>query len=68
MLTQTLKPWIARRISVRIRLEQVCVSYLLFLMVVKQKHSFTEAARFSGLNTSAFCKLLRNHCNVSAYT
>jgi len=61
MQAQTLKTWIARRISVRPRLEQVCVNYLLFLMVVTQKHSFTQAARFSGLNKSAFCKLLRDH-------
>lgn len=68
MQAQALKTWIARRISVRTRLEQACVTYLLFLMVVTQKHSFTQAARFSGLNKSVFCKLLRDHLNVSAYT
>ncbi|MCZ6719336.1 MAG: transposase [Gammaproteobacteria bacterium] len=68
MQAQTLKTWIARRISVRTRLEQVCVNYLLFLMVATLKHSFTQAARFSGLSKSAFCKLLRDHCNVAAYT
>jgi hypothetical protein len=68
MQAQTLKTWIARRISVRPRLEQVCVNYLLFLMVVTQKHSFTQAARFSGLNKSAFCKLLRDHFKVAAST
>lgn len=68
MQAQTLKTWIARRLSVRTRLEQVCVSYLLFLMVVSQKHSLTEAARFTGLNKSAFCKVLRDHFKVAAYT
>jgi hypothetical protein len=68
MQAQTFKTWIARRLSVRTRLEQVCVSYLLFLMVVSQKHSFTEAARFTGLNKSAFCKLLRDHFKIAAYT
>ena len=68
MQAQTLKTWIARRISVRTRLQQVCVNYLLFLMVAFQKHSFTQAARFSGLNKSAFCKLLRDHFNVAAST
>ena len=68
MAAQTIKPWIARHISVRTRLEQVCVNYLLFLMVAPQKHSFTPAARFSGLNQSTFCKLLRDHCKVDAYT
>jgi hypothetical protein len=68
MPAQALKTWIARRISVCTRLEQACVTYLLFLMVVTQKHSFTQAARFSGLHKSVFCKLLRDHVNVSAYT
>lgn len=68
MQAQTLKTWIARRISVRTRLEPVCVSYLLFLMVVTQKHSLTEAARFTRLGKSAFCKLLRDHCKVAAPT
>lgn len=68
MQAQTLKTWIARRISVRTRLQQVCVNYLLFLMVVAQKHSFTQAARFSGLNKSVFCKLLRDHFNIAVYT
>jgi len=34
-----LSPWTARRIAARKRLEQVRVSYLLFLMVVTQNHS-----------------------------
>jgi hypothetical protein len=68
MPAQTIKTWIARHISVRTRLEQVCVNYLLFLMVATQKHSFTQAARFSGRNKSTFCKLLRDHCKVAAST
>jgi hypothetical protein len=68
MQAQLLQTWIARRLSVRTRLEKVCVSYLLFLMVVTQKHSLTEAARFTGLGKSAFCRLLRDHCKVAVYT
>jgi hypothetical protein len=68
MQAQTLKTWVARRICVRTRLQQACVHYLLFLMIVTQKHSFTEAARFSGLNKSVFCKLLRDHFHVAVYT
>src|SRR3989442_8632505 len=37
-------------------------------MVATQKHSFTQAARFSGLHKSAFCKLLKDHFKVAAYT
>ena len=68
MPAQTLKTWIARHLSVRTRLEPICVAYLLFLMVTTQKHSFTQAARFSGRHTSTFGKLLREHCNVAALT
>jgi hypothetical protein len=46
MQAQALKTWIARRISVRTRLEQACVTYLLFLMVVTQKHSFPSSPLF----------------------
>ena len=49
-------------------LQQVCVSYLLFLMVVTRKHSLEEAARFSGLHKSQFSKLLQTHANVAIST
>lgn len=54
MRAQTLQTWIARHIWVRLRLERVCTSYLLFLMVVTTKHSLEEAARFTGLHKSQF--------------
>jgi hypothetical protein len=50
MRARTLQTWIARHIAVRQRLERVCTSYLLFLMVVTTKHSLEEAARFAGLH------------------
>lgn len=68
MPAHTLQTWIARRIAVRNRLEQVCVSYLLFLMIVTQKHSLEEAARFSGLHKAQFSRLLQTHTNVAVYT
>ena len=52
MRAQTLQTWIARHIWVRLRLERVCTSYLLFLMVVTTKHSLEEAARFTPTTTS----------------
>ena len=58
MQTHILPTWIAHRIAVRHRLERVCTGYLLFLMVVTTKHSFAEAAHFSGLHKSQFCKML----------
>ncbi len=68
MPAYTLHTWIARRIGVRQRLERVCASYLLFLMVVTTKHSLEEAARFSGLHKSQFSKMLKFHRNVAVYT
>ena len=68
MRVQTMQTWIARHILVRLRLENVCTSYLLFLMVVTTKHSLEEAARFSGLHKSQFSKMLKAHSNVAVYT
>ena len=68
MSAYTLHTWIARHIRVRQRLERVCASYLLFLMVVTTKHSLEEAARFSGLHKSQFSKMLKFHHTVSVYT
>src|SRR5205823_13991150 len=68
MLAGTLQTWIKRHISVRQRLERICTSYLLFLMVVTTKHSLQEAARFSGLHPSLFSKLLQSHSKVAITT
>jgi hypothetical protein len=68
MLAGTLQTWIKRQIAVRQRLERVCTSYLLFLMVVTTKHSLQEAARFSGLHTSLFSHLLKAHAKVAITT
>jgi hypothetical protein len=68
MWARTLQTWIARRIGVRRRLERVCTSYLLFLMVVTTKHSLEEAARFSGLHKSQCSKMLKAHSKVAVYT
>ena len=64
----TLHTWIKRHIAVRQRLERICTSYLLFLMVATTKHSLTEAARFSCLHPSLFSKLLQAHSNVAITT
>ena len=68
MRAQTVQTWIARHILVRRRLENVCTSYLLFLMVATRKHSLEEAARFSGLHTSQCSKRLKAHGNVAVST
>src|SRR5689334_6960945 len=68
MLAGTLHTWITRQIAVRQRLERICTSYLLFLMVVTTKHSLQEAARFSGLHPSLFSKMLQAHTKVAITT
>src|SRR5262252_2964256 len=68
MRVRTLQTWIAQRIGVRRRLERICTSYLLFLMVVTTKHSLEAAARFSGLHKSQFSKMLKAHSKVAVYT
>jgi DDE family transposase len=68
MRAGTLHTWIKRHIAVRPRLERMCTSYLLFLMVATTKHSLTEAARFSGLHPSLFSKLLQSHAKVAITT
>jgi hypothetical protein len=68
MLAGTLHTWLKRRIAVRQRLERICTSYLLFLMVATTKHSLEEAARFSGLHKSLFSHLLKSHTTVAITT
>src|SRR5712691_2424098 len=68
MQARTLQTWIVRRIAIRHRLERVCTSYLLFLMVVTTKHSLEQAARFSRLHTSLFSKMLQSHSKVASTT
>ena len=68
MLAGTLQTWMTRRISVRQRLERVCTSSLLLLMVVTTKHSLEEAARFSGLHTSLLSTMLPSHAKVAIAT
>ena len=62
-----LKSWMNNQISVKLRLRSVCIWYLIFLMTSVRKHSLTAAARFSGLQTSQFSRLLKNHPDVAVY-
>ena len=68
MLAGTIQTWITRQIAVRQRLERICTSYLLCLMVVTTKHAIEEAARFAGRHKSLFAKLLQSHSRVAITT
>src|SRR5438132_2642026 len=63
-----LHAWIARHLSLPIRLQQVGLSYLLFLMMVTRKHSLEEAARFSGCQKSQCSRFLQTHSSVAIST
>jgi len=63
-----LKNWVSARTWVNNRIKGVCVWYLLFLMTPARKHTFQEAAKFSGLNKSQFSRLLNNHPAEAVYT
>ena len=68
MRAQTVQTWIARHILVRLRLQNVCTSSLLFLMVATRKHALEEAARFSGRHKSQCSKMLKAHSQVAVST
>ena len=63
-----LRDWIFRHIEIKPRLRQVCLWYLLALMVETRKHSLDFAAVLSGLNKSQFCRWLQDHHDLAAYT
>ena len=68
MLAGPLQTWLTRHLSVRQRLERICTSYLLFLMVVTTKHSLEEAARFARVHKSLFSRMLQSHSTVAIAT
>src|SRR5262249_56288844 len=68
MLAGPLQTWLTRHLSVRQRLERICTSYLLFLMVVTTKHSLEEAARFARVHKSRFSSMLQSHATVAIAT
>src|SRR4030043_2058604 len=62
------KNYLLKQICIKNRLKDVCVTYLLFLMVAIGKHSLEEAAKFGGINKSQFSKFLKNHSELAVYT
>jgi hypothetical protein len=68
MSFRDLNNWVSARTWVKNRIKGVCVWYILFLMTPARKHSFQEAAKFSGLNRSQFSRLLKDHLGAAVYT
>jgi hypothetical protein len=50
------------------RIQNVCLYYLLCLMIETRKHSLKFATVLSGLNKSQFSRLLSNHSDTAVYT
>jgi hypothetical protein len=50
------------------RIQNVCLCYLLCLMIETRKHSLKFATVLSGLNKSQFSRLLSNHADVAVHT
>ena len=61
------KRQLLNRLEVGNRLKNICVWYLLFLMISTRKHTLHEAARFSGLCKSQFSRFLKNHFGLAVY-
>ncbi len=68
MLAGPLQTWLTRHLAVRQRLERICTSSLLFLMVVPTKHSLEEAAQCASMHTSLFSSMLQSHSAVAIAT
>ena len=68
MRFHTLRDWIFHHVEITPRLRQVCLWYLLSLMVETRKHSLDFAAVLSGLNKSQFCRWLQDHHSLAAST
>jgi hypothetical protein len=59
---------ILSNIAMNIRLQIVCMWYLISLMVENRKHSLRSASELSGLCISSFSKFLRNNKDIIMYT
>jgi hypothetical protein len=59
--------WISRKLNVKMRLKNVTIAYVLFLLSSTRKHTIHAASEFSGLCKSSFSKLLRNHPEIAIF-
>jgi hypothetical protein len=59
--------WTSRKLNVKKRLKNVAIGYVLFLLLSTRKHTMQAASEFSGLGTSSFSKLLRNHLELAIF-
>ena len=65
MIYNKYRNWLSHYINIKSRLRNVCIGYLLFLMVGMRKHSLDEAARISGLSISGYSKFLKKHSGLA---
>ena len=60
--------YLMKQLRVKIRLQIICLWYVLSLMVVSRKHSLDFAARLSGKERSQFSRFLKNHPDAAIFT
>lgn len=65
MTYSELNHWIKQQIPAPKRLQTVCFSLLLFLMISVRKHSLKAASQFTGLHISQFSRFLLNHRDLA---
>jgi len=65
MKYRTLTNWIEKNLNLKIRLTQVAIAYLIFLMISIRKHSLKEAANFSNSSESRFSRFLKDHPDLA---
>ena len=63
-----LRNWINKHLNVNLRVQVVCLWYVLSLMVETRKHSLAFAESLSGLNKSQFCRFLQTHHHTAVST
>jgi len=68
MVAGPLQTWSKRQIAVRQRLERMCASSRLFLMVAPTTQVLQEAARFSGRHLALFSHLWKSQAKVAITT
>ena len=62
-----LRSWFQKQLSLKKRIEYICICYILFLMTSKRKHSIDEVARMFSLHKSQFSRFLMNHSGVAIH-
>ena len=59
--------WITRKLISLQRLTPVAITYIIFIMTSKRKHTLAAAARFANTSKAKFNNLLSNHSDIAIF-